>query len=396
MTKRLFVCHAKSAIESTSEAVDGLENTLNFPEGSLFTSSLPGYSSGTRSEEELHNMLAGTSVVLALVTESSVEDPEFTFELGAAWALGIDLVPLLYGDTDASQMPWPLRDYPVVRPEKPGAWDKLVADLALRLDVPARPAPSHLPPPLANHLPPPSAALADDSLVSDSEITADVVIGSSVSVAPVIDVATSVIATSTSSSFAEQAIDELMGDRTVATSDVFARLPTCEMSLEAGRAVSDVAFNRAEITDFEGELSKPLGKFVDAIGGSWSELRALRDLDTWQAATENLLDNLPSDLQRVAEWYQLGFELSTLHNLAGQLKLDGADRDAEQTWRTALDRFLTRAENARIGYEKLGTVLSLLENLAGPSSERDLSNIGRSLEEVRRYAAGADAIHTAA
>jgi hypothetical protein len=341
-------------------------------------------------------MLAGTSVVLALVTESSVEDPEFTFELGAAWALGIDLVPLLYGDTDASQMPWPLRDYPVVRPEKPGAWDKLVADLALRLDVPARPAPSHLPPPLANHLPPPSAALADDSLVSDSEITADVVIGSSVSVAPVIDVATSVIATSTSSSFAEQAIDELMGDRTVATSDVFARLPTCEMSLEAGRAVSDVAFNRAEITDFEGELSKPLGKFVDAIGGSWSELRALRDLDTWQAATENLLDNLPSDLQRVAEWYQLGFELSTLHNLAGQLKLDGADRDAEQTWRTALDRFLTRAENARIGYEKLGTVLSLLENLAGPSSERDLSNIGRSLEEVRRYAAGADAIHTAA
>ena len=40
--------------------------------------------------------------------------------------------------------------------------------------------------------------------------------------------------------------------------------------------------------------------------------------------------------------------------------------------------------------------LGLLENLAGPSNERDLANIGRSLAELRRYAAGADAIHTAA
>ena len=67
MAKRLFVCHAKSAIESTSEAVDTLENALDFAERSLFTSSLPGYSSDTRSEEELHSMLAGTSLVLALL-----------------------------------------------------------------------------------------------------------------------------------------------------------------------------------------------------------------------------------------------------------------------------------------------------------------------------------------
>ena len=54
-----------------------------------------------------------------------------------------------------------------------------------------------------------------------------------------------------------------------------------------------------------------------------------------------------------------------------------------------------RAERAEIGYENLGRVLGLLENLVGPSHERDLSNIPRSLEELRRYAAGAD-IHTAA
>jgi hypothetical protein len=107
---------------------------------------------------------------------------------------------------------------------------------------------------------------------------------------------------------------------------------------------------------------------------------------------------MPPELRRVNDWYQLGFELAILHNLAGQLVLDGPERSeqAEATWRAALERFLVRAENVQIGYEKVGRVLSLLENLAGPRAERDLSNISRSLEEVRRYAAGADGIHTAA
>jgi hypothetical protein len=367
MTKRLFVCHAKSAIESTSEVVDGLESALDFPESSLLTSSLPGYSSDTRSEDELRSMLANTSVVLALVSEASVEEPEFGFELGAAWALGVEIVPLLFGDTHPSQLPWPLRDYPIVRPDEPGAWKRLVLDLGLRLGIPARVV-------VATPTPTPAPIPTEHSLVDD-----EVVIGSSVSVAQVFSLAS----------------DE---ETTVASSDVFARLPTCEMSLEAGRALSDCLFNRAEVTDLDGELAKPLGGFVDAIGGAWSELRKLQDLDVWSSAVENLLDGLPTELQRVGEWYQLGIELTTLHNLAGQLVLNGPDRTeaAETQWRIALDRFLTRAENARIGYEKLGSVLSLLENLAGPSSERDLTNIGRSLEEVRRYAVGADRIHTAA
>lgn len=367
MTKRLFVCHAKSAIESTSEVVDGLESALDFPEGSLFTSSLPGYSSDTRSEDELRSMLAGTSVVLALVSDVNVEEREFGFELGAAWALGVEIVPLLFGDTHASQLPWPLRDYPVVWPDEPGAWKRLVLDLGLRLGIPARPIVS-APPPTATQTPVPEPLTVDEP-----------VIGSSVSAGQMYSLSSD-------------------DETTVASSDVFPRLPTCEMSLEAGRALSDCVFNRDEITDLNGELAKPLGGFVDSIGGSWSALSQLQDLDVWSGAVENLLDGLPAELQRVGEWYQLGIELTTLHNLAGQLVLDGPSRSeaAENQWRTALDRFLTRAENAQIGYEKLGSVLSLLENLAGPSSERDLTNIGRSLEEVRRYAVGADRIHTAA
>jgi hypothetical protein len=64
--------------------------------------------------------------------------------------------------------------------------------------------------------------------------------------------------------------------------------------------------------------------------------------------------------------------------------------DAERLWRKALERFLIRAENARIPYEDLGRVLALLENLVAPRTERDLSNIARSLDELRKQAAGAD------
>jgi hypothetical protein len=167
------------------------------------------------------------------------------------------------------------------------------------------------------------------------------------------------------------------------------------MALEAGRAVSDCLFNRDEISNFTSELDGPLGGLIESLGASWTELRDEQDLDTWVSVTDHLLQTLPAEVRKLEEWYRVGFELAILHNLAAQLVLDGSDPAAEQHWRGALERFLMRAERAEIGYENLGRVLGLLENLAGPSHERDLTNISRSLEELRRYAAGAD-IHTAA
>jgi hypothetical protein len=177
---------------------------------------------------------------------------------------------------------------------------------------------------------------------------------------------------------------------------VFARLPTCERALEAGRAVSECVFNRDEIQDFAHELDAPLGSLLAGLGEDWDALKSEQDLDVWVERTDDLLQSLPSEASKIDDWYRLGFELAILHNLAGQLSLDGTDLAAEQRWRAALERFLMRAEKAEIGYENLGRVLALLENLAGPTHERDFANIGRSLDELRQYAAGADEIHTAA
>lgn len=437
MTRRLFVCHANAEIESTSEVVDVLENALDFPAGSLLTSSLPGYSSEAHKAEALRDALSETSVVLALISENSLKDPGFNYELGAAWALGVRTIGVYLGDPEQLQLPlaWPLQGLEVVSGQDPSDWASLIGDLSLRLGLVPRPLatqPPHVsthPPaaaPIFSDFPPPTAA-GDETDFSDlNEETApgkrhpvltpelhppafapsdelpqpafDALsappLGIGGSEPPAYD--SELRPTAYDSELRPTARAEEAAAAAALDSDVYARPPSCEVGLEAGRAVSDCLFNRDQIEDFESELARPLGRLVDSIGGSWDELRSAHDFDGWRQVTETLLRNLPSEVAYVEDWYQLGFELAILHNLAGQLVLDGSDAAAEQQWRGALERFLERAEKAQIGYENLAKVLGLLENLAGPSSQRDLANIGRSLEELRRYAAGADGIHSAA
>jgi hypothetical protein len=440
MTRRLFVCHASAEIESTSEVVDVLENALDFPAGSLLTSSLPGYSSEAHKAEALRDALSETSVVLALISENSLNDPGFHYELGAAWALGIRTVGVYLGDPAQLQLPlaWPLQALEVVTGQDPNDWASLIGDLSLRLGLVPRPAatqPPHVstyptpafselqplaaPEPAGFTAPPPLAAPARNE-ADFSDLNEETAPGKRKPAftpelpppaydaelprpafdalnAPSLDFSRSEPPPPAyDSELRPTARAEEAAAAASLDSDVYARPPSCEVGLEAGRAVSDCLFNRDQIDDFESELAHPLGRLIDSIGGSWDELRRAQDFDGWRQTTETLLRNLPSEVRYVEDWYQLGFELAILHNLAGQLVLDGSDAAAEQQWRGALERFLERAEKAEIGYENLAKVLGLLENLAGPSSQRDLANIGRSLEELRRYAAGADGIHSAA
>jgi hypothetical protein len=419
MTQRMFVCHAKSDIEATSEIVDALENALEFPNssavsaGTLVASSLPGYASDVHGEGELHAMLTGATLMLALFTERSTYDPEFVFELGAAWALGIDVLPLLLGATSTTDIPWPLRDRPSIRAQDEAAWRELVQQLSDRLQVPLRQPPQ---PPAA--VEPETAPVDVKSLIDEPQLTAAEPVAEPRAAAaperesepernnPVSIVAPVMVHGQPKPSTpipppagvpveALQHEPPLAADAFEPPSDVRSTLPglpSYRMSLEAGRALSDCVFNREEQLDFTRELEQPFGRFVDAMGGSWDAMSKRQDFDVWLGATENLLQSLPPEGKRITAWYEVGYELAILHNLAGQGLFDTEERrmDAERQWRKALERFLIRAENARIPYEDLGRVLALLENLVAPRDERDLSNIGRSLDELRKQAAGAD------
>ena len=100
----------------------------------------------------------------------------------------------------------------------------------------------------------------------------------------------------------------------------------------------------------------------------------------------------------VGSWYALGYELSTLHNIASRGATGTAHErnEVEAVWREALERFLTRAERAQIRYEDLARVIAWLENLVGPATERDFTNIARSLEELRRHAVNVDRLYRTA
>lgn len=447
-TRRLFICHASTEIEATSEVVDALEHALDFPARTLWASHLPGYAFETDDGDALRIALSETSVAVVLISAASTRDPQFNFELGATWGVGIRTVLLRLGGTEWEYLPPSLRGVRSVRADDSREWTALVGDLALWLGLTAR-APSFAQ--SAAALQPRAASegsFEDDAETRETyprtqlepldpqEITDLSAVLASTATLPSTHGFTprgtwpadplpepephfGSETTLTDDTPAEDYFDDdlLSPDLSAGpedeaepaqegetqtetdarfTSSVFARLPTCEIALEAGRAVSDCLFNREEISDFAQELTPSLGRLLNGLGETWDELRGSQDLDGWIAHTDQLLQWLPAESRRLENWYRLGFELAILHNLAGQLALDGNEPGAEQRWRGALERFLMRAERAEIGYENLGSVLGLLENLAGPKQERDLANIGRSLEALRRHAAGADRIHTAA
>jgi hypothetical protein len=435
MTQRMFVCHAKSDIEATSEIVDALEGALELQTGTLVASSLPGYAADIRGEGDLHATLTGATLMLALFTERSTYDPEFVFELGAAWALGIDVLPLLLGATSETDVPWPLRDRPSIRAQDPTAWNELVTQLSHRLQAAVRDRVNLAAPPAVPEVAPPPPEPVDRELpVPEMPPVLDGPFQAQLEAVEALQAAYELNDAKTDEQeAASRAVDDLDADpyagraenpvsmiAPVAVggshpveippapavpaeafeppSDVRPHLPSYTMALEAGRALSDCVFNREEGFDFTKELDVPFGRFVDAMGGSWAELSKLKDFDVWLGATENLLQSLPDDERRISAWYEVGYEVAVLHNLAGQGLFDSDERrpEAERLWRRSLERFLIRAENASIPYEDLARVLALLENLVAPRTERDLANIGRSLDELRRQAAGADRQHTAA
>ncbi|HEX2678875.1 MAG TPA: hypothetical protein VHM19_19625 [Polyangiales bacterium] len=396
MSSRIFVCHAKSDIEATAEIVDLLEIALELPSGSLSSSSLPGYSSDARSDSELREMLDGASVVLALVTPKSSFDPTFCFELGAAWAFGIKIVPLLTQTASVNDLPWPIRDAAAVRPHDRAAWVTFVEDLANLLGVRVRVAsaanvalddvtarasyiPAEQSSTLRSFIPGQAGPVSASKPPREtSEI---------ITLAPIADAMAP----------AARAADG-GGAQPVSGAPASGDAPLSRgLALEAGRAMSDCVWNREEHLDFARELTPQFGRFIDALGGNWNDLRKLGDFDVWIASTDNLIQGLAPAQRELGEWYELGYELTTLHNIAGEDPAGEVERkDQEDVWRETLERFLARAEAAHIRYEDLARVLALLENLIGPRSTRDYTNIARSLEELRKQASYADTMTSAA
>ena len=95
-----------------------------------------------------------------------------------------------------------------------------------------------------------------------------------------------------------------------------ATVPSCSASMQAGRAVADCVFHRDRAAASPTSSTCPSARSSTALGTSWSALRELDDLDVWVEAAENVLGLARATAPHVGAFYEVGYQLSTLINLA--------------------------------------------------------------------------------
>ncbi len=400
MSARIFVSYSTQDGELGDQLVALLRAMIEGAE--VACSPLPAHepAGGDDSYAALKQRLADADAVVGVITARALASGEVPFQLGAAWALGKPLVLLLGPDGSAAELFLPMghAETLVLGPE---ALLELAASLATRTGLSAE-----LSPAAREAL----AALFPEWQGLDRESSerpieeGDRESGSTQQLWPIEE---SFEAERVEREAAERARSATPAAGTpiasrsshpAADGPVRTALPSCSDSLQAGRAVSDCVFHRAQSSAFADELDMPFGVFLAALGGNWSMLRDLEDLDVWLEAADNLLVSLDAHEQHVRCWYEIGFELATLLNLArAELEGEGpAVEEIEESWQTAWATLQRAAHQAGVDGDTVAELHDLLDNLRGPQPERDYANLGRVQQRVRELAGRHDATGVAA
>jgi hypothetical protein len=385
MIPRIFVSHCAVDHELAAQVAEFLRAVL---EGARVSeSSLPGREPAGDADSlaAIKQELSTAGVVIGIITAHAFDSGEVPFQLGAAWALGKRLVLLLSPDGDAHELYLPM-GHAEALVLGPDALLELASSLAGRdsgveLGTHSRralgvlfPAWGGLDRESSEH---PIMPRGNGSAITQQQWPLDDQGEPRPSSPP-----------------PPQASDMESGIVPHARPG----LPGCGSSLLAGRAVSDCVFNREQGGPFADELDVPFGAFLAALGGNWSVLRELEDLDVWLEAADNVLETLSISEQHVRFWYEIGFQLATLINLAGR-ELDGGaapDGDAQELWQGSWAALRISAQHAGLEPAALEEISEMLENLRGPLAVRDYANLARVQERMRELANRRDASGLAA
>jgi hypothetical protein len=448
VTSRILIIHTQSQLEEASGLVDLLEASLSLSEGAIVCSSLPGYATSSRSgvglgAKEFATLLHELGAALALVDEPALNDAQLWFDAAAVWSRGKRLAVLVDSADRTAHLPSQLASAPVVVRSQRSAIVGLIEDLAFDLGVSPRLGRdaqraldqlSTIPPPASD-----TAAALRGGASSDtaaalrggaSSDTAAALRGGASStpsepatfqphhstaeaagatesyealdtVPPPPFVPDDARAAQVDEEFDddgeepfeldESDVEPVRSDYTPRHSRIEARL-TCSVSLNAGRAIGECSFHRDAGGDFVAELEEPFGVFVDAAGGNWEELKRLGDVDVWLAATDNLLESLPPARRDTCQWYEIGFQFSTLRSIAEQGLPDDLEQRAsyQEMWSQSMAQLRTSLASAGVAPREIRRLQALLENLIGPEAKRDYGNIGRALAALGEHAAAAD------
>jgi hypothetical protein len=407
---RILILHTPLGLEEASSLVDLMEASLPLSSGDVACSSLPGYALASSTPAEYLARIEEVSAVLVLVDEAALHDTQLWFDAAVAWARHKRTILLLDRTDRLGELPTQLFDTRVVLREDRGALVALIEDLAyglqLRprfgrdamraLDQLDRAPPSRAPQAITSFFdsvpPQPSSEFipADDTEQSPAPLIQAAV--SEAEPEPANEPAA--LADDESAEARDDEPIELSDDDVLALSEPppaeprpshFATRLGCSAAFEAGRAVSECSFHRKGGEDFSEELSMPFGRFVDALGGSWAQLTTLGDIEVWLTSIDNLLEALPQAQRSIAEWYEIGFQFSTLRGIAEHgLPEDMEQRAAyQELWTQSLSQFRASATQVGITPRDVRKLQSQLENLLGPAHKRDHGSIARVLGQLR-------------
>src|ERR1700722_11488464 len=113
----LFISHRESEQDLARALIELLISSLEIPEGKIRCTSVPGYQLpfGRSIPDQLKADINESDAVFALLTPSCLQSKWVLFELGASWALGTMVVPILAPDLTEKELPGPLTAYPIIK-----------------------------------------------------------------------------------------------------------------------------------------------------------------------------------------------------------------------------------------------------------------------------------------
>src|SRR5215467_12137490 len=139
----IFISHKETDAALAQALVEFLRASLDIPSAKIRCSSVPGFQLpfGKTISGQLKNDIGSSNAVFVLITQASLQSRWVLSELGAAWALGKVIVPVLGQGLSQNDLPGPLAEYPVVKSDDVNAAARLrdaVAQIAQELSLAER------------------------------------------------------------------------------------------------------------------------------------------------------------------------------------------------------------------------------------------------------------------
>jgi hypothetical protein len=143
MTNLVFISHSHSDQNAASALIDLLFSALELEEREVRCTSVPGHQLpfGKTISQQLKGDINTSTAIIALLSKESIRSPWVLFELGASWALGKIIVPILGSEVIRDQLPGPLAEYPYIQVDSRDASSRLtdaITQIAETLDLKER------------------------------------------------------------------------------------------------------------------------------------------------------------------------------------------------------------------------------------------------------------------